>query len=143
MPQCSSRRASTVSARSSSRYESASRGEANASPTPVGPGRLAERDLAQQPRERERDERQHRRHDEDRRERVDERVDVRHVELGRQAADDRRARLRRRPHACRETARPARVCSRLTKIVPKSATPIEPPICRDSVDPEVATPSSL
>ena len=32
--------------------------------------------------------------------------------------------------------------SRLAKIAPKSETPIEPPICRKSVEPEVATPSS-
>ncbi len=31
---------------------------------------------------------------------------------------------------------------RLTKIVPKTATPIAPPIWRESVEPDVATPSS-
>jgi hypothetical protein len=32
--------------------------------------------------------------------------------------------------------------SRLAKIAPKSETPIEPPTCRKSVEPDVATPRS-
>jgi hypothetical protein len=33
------------------------------------------------------------------------------------------------------------VCNRLVKIAPKSDTPIEPPIWRNIVEPDVATPS--
>ena len=33
------------------------------------------------------------------------------------------------------------LASWLAKIAPKTETPIEPPTCRKSVDPEVATPS--
>jgi hypothetical protein len=43
------------------------------------------------------------------------------------------------PGGSREASSPA---SRFEKIAPKAATPIEPPTWRNSVEPEVATPSS-
>ena len=43
----------------------------------------------------------------------------------------------------RAAARRSRACRRLAKIVPKIETPIEPPICRKSVEPDVATPMQL
>ena len=61
----------------------------------------------------------------------------------RQVLDDRGVRRRRDVHARAAGARRARGASRFAKIAPNTDTPIEPPIWRKSVEPEVATPRQL
>ena len=118
----------------------ARRGEALADPLRRG-GR-AERHLAQEPGEQERGDREPGSGEEDRRERRRERLDVRLPDRRREVLHDRRVRRGRNVDAGGSRSASS-VASRLAKIAPKIETPIEPPIWRNSVEPEVATPSIL